>query len=866
MAGFDKEMWQDFLVEVDENLQEFEPNLLLLEQHPKDRGLLDDCFRNMHSIKGAANYMGFKNIATLAHKIENLMDASRKGEHELEQKSFDLIFKGVDTLRALLKDIERNKKETLNIDDFLNDLQKILNKEEKVENGHENISSSYDVEEEAEDQELLNIFQEEIESQFNQLQMMAEEKEMSLEDVLFCIDSMIRITNYMAREKSFDELKALKNEIKDKGLITKAELNGILERIREIFKDDVELKVNDIKKEFVTPSFEEDQELYSIFIDFFKEIGTPLSNIPNEFDPSWAQECQGILERLKNSANYMDYMEIVNIFEEWEEKLAEVLSNKKSYNKEDFYSLWNQLLSRLPGLDELFKKDVEEKATKGHETETLEINDESLDLFESAIENLIDSQAAKVLPEITEKDESGVIGSIQEGIEPLQVLEEPYIEESEKRQETVRVNLSKVETLLEDVAELVVLRSSMATNTKVLKEIYSLCLEKRLLPTKELRKLKEVLLGFSEDVSGLERIVHQLQDGVMRIRMLPVAHLFNRFPRLVRDLGRRLGKEVELVLSGTDTALDKQVMEKLFDPLQHIVRNALDHGIESPEERARLGKPQKGRIILSATQEGNFVVIKISDDGKGLDTDKIIQKALELGVVSKDRIASLNKDEFNSLIFAPGVSTASEVSDISGRGVGLDVVRKNIENIGGTISVKSSKNKGTTISLRIPLTLAIIKGLVVKVGIQSMVVPISSIQETFKVDESEISSVEGYEIISRRQETLPLIRLNKIFRGTGRKENGPGFYAVRVKLSDVEACLGVDRLVGQQEVVIKPLSEYLMDQPGFSGATILGDGSIALILDLSAVLDKAKGFIKKKQRLLEQRALGIDLQEGLFVH
>jgi len=335
---------------------------------------------------------------------------------------------------------------------------------------------------------------------------------------------------------------------------------------------------------------------------------------------------------------------------------------------------------------------------------------------------------------------------------------------------------------------------------------------------------------------------------------------------MVRDLCQKLAKDVELSLRGTETALDKQVIEQLADPLQHIIRNAIDHGIETPEYRLKKGKPAKGSLSIAASQEGNFVIISISDDGKGLDRDQIVKKALSSGIITPEALREMNEEQIWNLIFVPGISTAGSVSDISGRGVGLDVVKKNIEKIGGAVIVRSSKDRGTTFLLRIPLTLAIIKGLTVKVGKQAMVIPISAVYETFRIDDTEVSRVEGYEIISRRQETLPLIRLGSIFRGTGAPENPDRFFAVRVRLGELDACLGVDGLLGQQEVVIKPLSDYLMDQPGFAGATILGDGSIALILDLPAVLEKSRGFIHKRQQLLERTALGLDQQGHPVFH
>jgi len=870
MASFDKEMWEDFVIEVKENLEEFEPNLLLLEQEPEDQAILNDCFRNMHSIKGAANYMGFENMASLAHKIENIMDRARSGKEPLNEQSFDLIFKAIDTIRSLLKDIEKNQKETLDIKELLNELSNFENREHPSTED-EQIDDKQDIESELEDKELLNIFQEEIKSLISQLEAFLEEKIISQRAILTVLGDMERVVNYMGKDELLSKLKELKEDIdlNKKDSLTNNELSEVIDKLVNIFKGEVNFEDKESKKDFsIQARFEEDEELYNIFLDFFKEVGKPLFSCPETFDPSWAQECQTAVEKLKNSANYMDYMDVVKIFEEWEECLAEALTTPNKYKSETFLSLWKKLEAILPGLSESFaqEKDLEAKDQEVQDQEVQEedqvgsqmLEEDSLELFETAIDSILDGVKKPLQPE------AELSFSSRDTSVASELTDEDR--EEDKTIQTVRVNLEKVENLLEDVAELVVLRSSMSRNTGILKELYNFCLEKRLLPTKQLRRFKEVLLGFSEDVSALERVVHQLQDGVMRIRMLPVSHLFNRFPRLVRNLSKNLEKEVELKIIGADTALDKQVMEQLSDPLLHIIRNAIDHGLEKPEERKLLGKPSKGQIILSASQEGNYVVIKITDDGRGIDKEAILNKALNLGLISKKEIAQLDDGQIYSFIFAPGVSTAGEVSEISGRGVGLDVVKRNIESIGGSIEVSSQKGFGTKIILRIPLTLAIIKGLVVKVGQQYMVIPVSTISETFRIADSDISQVEGYEIISRRQETLPLIQLRKIFRGTGKPSQQNRFFAVRVKLGELDACLGVDELVGQQEIVIKPLSDYLMEQPGFSGATILGDGSIALILDLPAVLEKAKGFVKKRQQFLEMQALGIGGDTSMILH
>ena len=907
MAGFDKEMWEDFVVEVQENLEEFEPNLLLLEQHPDDRSILNDCFRNMHSIKGAANYMGFSKMAELAHKIENIMDMARQGEASLDQSTFDVIFKAVDLFRTLLSDIEKNQKETLDTSWLINEIDSLNGKQSDMQGretkGQASSNDSCSVasegtndvvvagadEEEEEDSELLTIFQEEIKSLYHQLMSVCAKSDGSVSAMSSILEDMERVTNYMGQEELLKSIRGVRTTFCSDAEATlgEEERQRILKELEEAFKSYVEVDLSD-KPSFNTPSatdFEEDQELYEIFLDFFKETGGPLAAIPEEFKQEWLFICQDAIEKLKTSANYMDYMEVVRILEEWEERFAEVETNPDMYNSSMFHELWLQLETALPGLSEIFSQEIEApEASASDEAEDIQVDTpvldpNDLDLLDSAIDSLMEVSQEEVAAssQSDEKDSTDPVQAqapdpscecqsatqVSESVRRFLEASSPKTTASTK---TVRVNLEKVEHLLEDVAELVVLRSSMAQDKSHLENLYSKCADERLLPTEQLRQLKEILLGFTEKVSALERIVNQLQDGVMRIRMLPVSHLFNRFPRMVRDISKKLAKDVELVISGAETALDKQIMEQLADPLQHIIRNAVDHGIESPEERKRFGKPAKGRLAIAASQEGNFVVISVSDDGKGLDRDEIVKKASRLGLISPDKIASLSENQIYQLIFAPGFSTAGEVSDLSGRGVGLDVVKKNVERAGGSVVVRSVKGQGTTIFLRIPLTLAIVRGLIVKVGQQAMVIPVASVFETFRISSSDISQIEGYEIISRRQETLPLIRLGSIFRGTGADNNQEKFFGVRVRAGDIEACLGVDALVGQQEVVIKPLSDYLMDQPGFAGATILGDGSIALILDLSAVLEKSKGFIYKRQRILEQQALGADLGAGHLLH
>ena len=328
--------------------------------------------------------------------------------------------------------------------------------------------------------------------------------------------------------------------------------------------------------------------------------------------------------------------------------------------------------------------------------------------------------------------------------------------------------------------------------------------------------------------------------------MVPIAQLFQRITRQVRDLSRRLGKEVDLEFRGDDTTLDKQIMDAIQDPLMHIIRNAMDHGIESPAERAELNKPLRGRLIIEAYHEGNYVVIRVSDDGHGIDTDAVIKSALEKGLVSDQDLKGHSRVRTIELIFLPGMTTAPHVSETSGRGVGLDVVKKNIEAMGGMLAVGSDVGKGTSFSIKIPLTMAIIPVLLMEVGGQKIGIPMSAVEETFRVYCDQVSMAEDQEIITVRQRPVPLVRLERLFKGLEPGLQRERLLLVLVRHGNIDAAIRADAFWGQHDVVIKPLQEYFTEGPGFSGVATLGDGTVALILDVAAVLNRAGLWFKSR--------------------
>ena len=346
---------------------------------------------------------------------------------------------------------------------------------------------------------------------------------------------------------------------------------------------------------------------------------------------------------------------------------------------------------------------------------------------------------------------------------------------------------------------------------------------------------------------SLGRITAELQEGVMRIRMVPISQIFSRFPRLVRDLTRSLNKRVELRVEGEETELDKSVIEDLLDPLIHCVRNSIDHGIESPDEREQLGKPQSGDLLLKASSEGNMIVIEVSDDGRGIDVDAVRRKAVDRGVIHPGK--ALSDVEAYNLIFDPGFSTAREVSAISGRGVGLDVVRRQIEKLNGTVTVGSEMHRGTTFTIRIPLTLAIIQGLMVRVGPEVYAIPITAVLESQRIRAGDIRRLDNSEVLNVREDVVSLLRLSRIFR-IETDENRENLFVVIVGSGEKKVGLVVDSLIGEEDVVIKPLRDRYTNAPGIAGANITGDGRVSLIIDVAELL--ALG-LKHERDLRRQR-------------
>ena len=466
------------------------------------------------------------------------------------------------------------------------------------------------------------------------------------------------------------------------------------------------------------------------------------------------------------------------------------------------------------------------------------VSDESIDKIIHAAKNV--SEIAEVVgSEINIKKEAEAEVEVEEKKEEVVVEEEqttPVVKEPVKAQETattpttakkqapakpatnrtIRVDIEKLDALMNQVSELLIAKNSLVS-----------------ISASEGGNFANQ--GFREQVESLERITTNLHESVMKVRMVPIESVVNKFPRMIRDLSRSLNKKMELYMTGEDTELDRTVVDQIGDPLQHLLRNSADHGLESSEVRLERGKPETGTIFLNAYQEGNNVIIQVGDDGNGIDVEAVQRKAIERGVITEEQANNMSEKEIVNLLFMPSFSMAKKITDISGRGVGLDVVKSNIEALGGDVEVKTKLGEGSTFTVRLPLTLAIIQALLVTIRDEKYAIALGSITNIEDIPVKDIKYVEAKEVIHLRGNVIPLIRLDRVL-DIEPKEEPENLTVVIVKRGDSQAGLVVDGLMGQTEIVIKSLGKYISGNKLISGATILGDGEVALILDANTLL------------------------------
>lgn len=446
------------------------------------------------------------------------------------------------------------------------------------------------------------------------------------------------------------------------------------------------------------------------------------------------------------------------------------------------------------------------------------VTEHPLDKVRGIIANVMEVESVEMMA--LEMDPIIQVEEVKETKEPVKEEGEHLAEVKNTKQQaaskSVRVSIDRLDTLMNLVSELIIVK----TQLEGIKEGG--------------QAAQTTNANYNDSIEYLERVTNSLHDAVMKVRMVPVETVFNRFPRMIRDVSRKLDKDIELVMSGEETELDRTVIDEIGDPLIHLLRNAADHGLETAEERIRVGKPAKGTIKLQAYQDGNSVVIEVADDGKGINITRIKEKAIKRGELTQEAAASMSDQEAIELLFKPSFSMAEAVTDLSGRGVGLDVVKSKIVALGGHVEVESELGKGSKFIVRLPLTLAIIQALMVKIGTEKYAIPLSNIQNIEDIKQTDIQMVQKQEVIVLRNEVIPIVRLHSIL--DIEESEKQSMMAVIVKKGEKQIGFVIDSLIGQQEIVIKPLGKYLSHINMIAGATILGNGEVALILDVNTLV------------------------------
>ena len=769
------ELLRDFFEEAQLQIDLMEQNVLVLENDPSDKESVDELFRAAHTLKGGAATVQMDELAQFTHIVEDVLDEVRSDNIEMNATVVDIILPAIDVIKLMLAARTEG--------DVYDDAQAISEAQNKLK-------------------DLLS----------GQVADLAPQSQ----------TGPTQNSSVAGEAKPFSVADEFSSEYEFLELFENAGTGNPVYRIRVDFDETALMNtVGGI-------------QVYSIL----KNIGVILKTIPdfealNEdvFHPSVSYfiTTSESVEYVRKRVTITD-VTVGNDILELHEQMVEGMNQQEVDTPEVVVTS----TSTSSASDDL-------PISKG-------IQDEDAGVSEIQVVSQSSSKAKK---SIAKKDVgSSILRVDSRKIDNLlNMVSEAVINKSTINK--VMIDLGAVQTDFVSVEKTIEydMRSMIETIPDLARSL-SEGKDYRDIVSDFQERLSKIVSSYSQFSSKLKKSVNDLknasqklsintgnlQEGIMKIRMVPISSIFSRFPRLIRDLSHSLGKQIELVMEGEDTELDKSVIEDLLDPLIHIVRNSVDHGIELPSVRSANGKSAVGTVKLRASNEGSMILIEISDDGAGIDTAKVLKKAVERGLIPNEN--ALNTDtEIFDLLYEPGFSTASQITNVSGRGVGMDVVKTQIEKLKGNIIMSSTLGKGTKTSIRLPLTLAIIQGLLVQVGNEVYSIPATSVIDSHRINKSDIKFVDSYEVFNVRDEVIFLVRLEQLFQIQNTNNSAEHSYVVIVGSEERKIGLVVDRLLGEEDVVIKPLRDDFSNTPGIAGATILGDGKVSLIIDVTQLLD-----------------------------
>ncbi len=737
----DPSLLQDFLTESSELIEKLDVDLVTLEsvaEGDEQKELLNSIFRALHTIKGAASFLGLTTLITFAHAAEDALNRMRKGEIEVTSEVMDVLLRSVDVLRSMLEEINASEEITPAPDDLLGQLHALVGNDAPAKPDTEKQTQAQPEVKLEEGQTKLELPPQKVDL----LDFMVSDLEEVVGQLTQCIEQA-RVT--ATRQDAAQHLAELAENTYKTGYFFELDDMSKVAKALEAVADHLADVPDDVLGEVLVRVAAAQTLIKQQTEALCKSIAL-----------SWPLDT--FLQRLEQvtTGNPLD---------------------------KDVTGKHNNDAAQVLVLDGVLKAPVASSTEGSNESTT------PADQARAAAKKGGDAPTAR--------------GSVGE--------------------QTIRVEVHRLESLLNLVGRLVLNKNRVLGMTRKVRE--------HDLPY-------EVEEQFAAAASDLDQLTGELQLGVMRTRMQPLAKLFDRYPRVIRDIARMTDKKIDLEIAGKETEVDKSVLEVLADPLVHILRNSADHGVETPDIRTAAGKPETGTIRLTAEHQGSHVRVEIADNGKGLHREMLGKKAVERGLVTPEQLAMLSDEEVFRFIFAPGFSTAEKVSDLSGRGVGMDVVRTNIAKINGAINISSAKGKGTTIEILIPLTVAIMPAMMVGVGRHLYAIPLTSITEIVRPEQNMVYTVSGQPVMRLRDTVLPLLNMRRILQESGDEPKNK--FAVMIAVGQQRAGLVVDRLIGQQEVVIKPLDDRYTQGGPFSGATIREDGDVSLILDVIQLIRQAQ--------------------------
>ncbi|MCX7787117.1 MAG: chemotaxis protein CheW [Spirochaetes bacterium] len=790
-----EELLKDFFSEAEQQVAQLEQNILVLEHEPSNRDAIDEMFRAAHTLKGAAGTVQMKELASFTHLVEDVMDAIRNGSVQVNERIIDVLLSSIDVIKTMLKSRMEGSIYTGDISSIQNDLESFLPSKGRAKTP---VGSAKPI-------------GSKIESKKSEVE---EKKPASQLGKGLSEYEILEMREVVGKDQEIYQIKVRFDESNPMNTVGGIQVFAILKNLGQVLKTD--------------PDFEKlyEDNFYPEVI-YYLATNQPITVIQDKLvipDVVLGTTIESVPQIGTKKAGERTTPESIapsRVGTEPQTKTHPVATEPVPFS-----------LAKSSKPSEAGEPSAEEVSRVGRSIESPEGREPTkpssppagkiaqgsiLRVDSRRIDNLLNLVSEVVISKATFNQH---VSQFSETLTEFQNLHAVYTE--------------RIKALFDHIVN-----TLQAHNMGgVAKELKSSLMDKygdlfTLFEDFE-TKFKGNVARFRSTSQNLGRIAGELQEGVMRIRMVPISQIFSRFPRLVRDLSRSLQKKINLVIEGEETELDKSVIEDLLDPLIHCVRNAIDHGIEDPDERKAKGKPEEGTIHLRASNEGNLIVIEVSDDGKGIDVEAVRQRAIERGIIHPNK--SLSDVEAYNLIFEPGFSTAKTVTNISGRGVGLDVVRKQIEKLNGSVTVTSEWGKGTRFIIKLPLTLAIIQGLLVRVGTERYAIPITSVIDSHRIRPSDIKSIDNYEVFNVREEVVSILRLNRLFRIPS-NEQQDYYFVVIVGSGENKMGLVVDSLIGEEDVVIKPLKDGFTNVPGIAGANITGDGTVSLIIDVPQLLE-----------------------------